>query len=383
MQSEVTNLNDLLARTFPGLEAERNKSGAFIIRGVAQVGELYNIKLFLPHYPELRDLQLYVLQNFEYQSYHSGNLKLESEWGLEELLSRLPQLVSVSSTMSNKSNPDHHHPKISDIYFEIVALQDSQEYHMQMNVQRTRVRFSRFVDYDQHYLELELPTLSLLEHSLPECVNWNELFKQQARTLSEPLALYLKFLEELSPFYESFVDIDELCQVLQPYPITTKDSIRVFPLKDRVYIKLSIADPFAIHSSMELQIIGPTEEVSHLRHVLSDGLSSWDIELSIHNNLLRIFDLCYFPMPLSDLSTSKAEEEQQHCNICYVYRLDGGEVPLVSCDNTRCVLKCHAACLKKWFNSLSGGKTFLEVSFGLCPFCKAKLSTSFVALLNE
>lgn len=124
---------------------------------------------------------------------------------------------------------------------------------------------------------------------------------------------------------------------------------------------------------MAVQIIGPTEEVAHLRHVLSDGLSSWDTELDMHKNLLRIFDLCYFPMPAGTELDQLLEknEEDQHCNICYVYRLDTGEVPLVSCDNPRCVLKCHAACLKEWFDTLIDGKTFLDVSFGLCPFCKA------------
>jgi len=126
-------------------------------------------------------------------------------------------------------------------------------------------------------------------------------------------------------------------------------------------------------ASMALKIIGPTNEVAQLRHVLSEGLGNWDSELDIHKNLLRMFDLCYFPMPDCSDGPKQDEEdnEELRCNICFAYRLDNGDVPLVSCDNPKCVLKCHAACLEEWFQTLMEGKTFLEVSFGLCPFCKA------------
>lgn len=374
------SVRNLIAK-YPGLQIEHIKNSAVVISGVVHINEKWiRLKLYLPHFPELRDFQMYVLQHLEYKRYNNANLHIQEGWQLEDLLTQLAQQLPSPVLLKTPQNQQK-----KNIYAEILELHKPEEYRLQLDENFSRIRFSNFAEYDSHYLELELPTMRLLDYSLPDCVTLADMLATNARSLTDVLNLYLKLLDDLRSFYETFVDIDELCDVLQPSPITTKHNSRVFPLKDRVYLKITIADPFASYGSMAVQIIGPTEEVAQLRHVLSDGLSSWDTEMDMHKNLLRIFDLCYFPMPAGiedDVELVKKNEEEQHCNICYVYRLDTGEVPLVSCDNPRCVLKCHAACLKEWFDTLIDGKTFLEVSFGLCPFCKAKLSTSFAALLN-
>ncbi|XP_032595981.1 uncharacterized protein LOC6567588 isoform X1 [Drosophila grimshawi] len=372
------NLKCDLAAQFPGLCIDQRKNSACLISGVVFINDKWiRLKLYLPHFPELRGFELYVQQHLEYIIFTNDNLPIQADWQLLDLLTHLAQLLPPSIRPEITLAEACH-----NIYAEILELHKPQEYRLQLNERCTRIRFCSFGDFESHYVELELPTLRLLEHSLPDCIQLADILANSARSLKDVLHLYLKLLEELRPFYECFTNIDELCDVLQPFPITTKHNTRVFPLRDRVYLKLSIADPFASSASMAVQIIGPTEEVAQLRHVLSDGLASWDIEQDIHTNLLHTFDLCYFPMP-ADLGLPQKEEDEQLCNICYVFRLDSGEVPIVSCDNPRCVLKCHAACLKEWFDTLIDGKTFLEVSFGLCPFCKAKLSTSFAALLKN
>ncbi|KAH8354179.1 hypothetical protein KR084_002622 [Drosophila pseudotakahashii] len=382
MDTRKADLDLLLINKYPGLEAELQPNGSFIIRGVISSEDIWRrLRLYIPQHPALQGFQLYVQESLEYKIYSSDNLKLQDDWQLEDLLDNLGKVLPAkkASASSKEQWPQ------GNIYEDILALHKSKEYRMQIDEDCSRLRFTDFSDYEQHYLELEIPSLRLVEHSLPECVPFGEMLAKNAGSLEEALTLYRKLLEELRPFYDNFMDIDELCHVLQPSPITTKHNTRVFPLKERVYLKLTIGDPFACVASMALKIIGPTDEVARLRHVLSDGLGNWDSELDIHKNLLRMFDLCYFPMP--DWSDGPKQDEEDNeelrCNICFVYRLDNGDVPLVSCDNPKCVLKCHAACLEEWFQTLMDGKTFLEVSFGLCPFCKAKLSTSFAALLND
>ncbi|TDG48462.1 hypothetical protein AWZ03_005207 [Drosophila navojoa] len=375
---EQANLKRQLALKYPGLYFEQKKDNAVALRGVVHVNSKWiRLKLYLPHFPELRDFHLNLQEHLEYKRYTTENIQIKTNWQLDDLLLHIAQLKPKEPISDDISNQHK-----SNIYTEILDLHNPQEYRLQLNDRFTRIRFCGFIEHEAHYLELELPSLRLIAHSLPECIQLEDILESNSHSLTDILHLYLKLLEELRPFYDSFSSIDELCDVLQPCPITTKDNTRVFPLKERVYLKLTIADPFASYASMAVQIIGPTEEVVHLRHVLSDGLGNWDIELDMHKNLLHIFDMCYFPMPAED-ELKKDNDEQQRCNICFEYRLDNGEVPLVSCDNSRCVLKCHASCLKEWFDTLVEGKTFLEVSFGQCPFCKAKLSTSFAVLLKN
>ncbi|KAH8337380.1 hypothetical protein KR059_008627, partial [Drosophila kikkawai] len=370
MDSGKRDLELFLAAKHPGLLAEQQPSGACIIRGVlCSQGNWRRLKLYVPHYPALHGFQMYVQEHLEYKLYTADNLKVQDDWLLQDLLENLEEILPIKEAISCIKDAREE----GNIYADILALNKPKVYRLQTNDACSRIRFCEFVDYEQHYLELEVPSLRLLQHSLPDCVPLAEMMVKSARSLEEVLILFRKLLEELRPFYDNFMDIDELCHVLQPSPVTTKHNSRVFPLKERVFLKVTIVDPFACIASMALKIIGPTEEVARLRHVLSDGLGNWDPELDMHKNLLRIFDLCYFPMPewTDDPKQKEQDDEDKRCNICFEYRLDGGEVPLVSCDNTKCVLNCHAACLKEWFQTLMEGKTFLEVSFGLCPFCKA------------
>lgn len=75
------------------------------------------------------------------------------------------------------------------------------------------------------------------------------------------------------------------------------------------------------------------------------------------------------------------DENEKQCGICYSYR-SNMQIPFISCDNQKCFLIYHTSCLKKWFSTLPDSKTVLNVSFGNCPYCKEKLSTSFVSLFE-
>lgn len=57
------------------------------------------------------------------------------------------------------------------------------------------------------------------------------------------------------------------------------------------------------------------------------------------------------------------------CCICYTYRF-AGQIPIVSCDNDKCALIYHTACLKEWFTTLGDTKVFLNMTSGRCPSCK-------------
>ncbi|XP_073816286.1 E3 ubiquitin-protein ligase Fancl isoform X2 [Musca autumnalis] len=336
-----------------------------------------NIKIKCPNYPSLVGVKMQIQKNCNVQIVTHTDSKINCNWTIGELIENIPVLFEKQEYCNKESDPSQ--VKHQNIYAEIAALYLPSEYDLQTNELCSRVRFCNFSQNEQHYLDVALPSLQLLDHSLPKCIDVPELLGK-ATSLTALLQQYRKILEDLMPFYENFTEIDELCHVVQPSLPTTKENWRLFVLKERIFIKLQFSDPFTPLTSMSVHIIGPTTEVTQLRRVYSEGLRDWDSELDVHKNLLRIFDLCFFPMPPND----EAEmDDQGYCNICYSYKLDSGEIPIVSCDNAQCNLIFHAVCLKEWFSTLADGKTFLEVAFGACPFCKSKLSTSFQELLQQ
>lgn len=149
-----------------------------------------------------------------------------------------------------------------------------------------------------------------------------------------------------------------------------------------------VVDPL-LPSSIAVTFFGPTTSVEFYREKYRVGINNWNADDDIYRNLLKIFgikivvnsnvfstnffniifvlpEMVAFPQkPLDGSDTS----EQTQCSICYLYRLNG-QIPIITCDNTKCHLVFHKTCLKEWFSIICDSKTFLTVTSGNCPSCK-------------
>lgn len=91
-------------------------------------------------------------------------------------------------------------------------------------------------------------------------------------------------------------------------------------------------------------------------------------------------EMDYFPFKTYyDFST---QNNECCCSICYAYRTNE-EIPIISCDNEKCDVIFHMTCLKNWFSTQVNSKRFLNVTLGTCPFCKEKISKSFMSLIKK
>lgn len=240
-----------------------------------------------------------------------------------------------------------------------------------MNKQQNVIRIDGFERYPGHQLNLSIKSndnIQIISHTIPDCIfnNKNNDFFRHTSTIENFLTQFLQILEMLEEFYDNLNTIDELCNVVEPANITLKDNWRIFKLNEKIFMKITI-DPLT-PTSVDVNLIGPTNEVEKYREMYNEKVKNWDIDLNIHQNLLRIFDLMYFPMN-NKSNTNEDEDEENYCNICYMYRL-GNHIPIISCDNSKCPLIFHAYCLKHWFSTLLDEKKFLNVNMGKCPFCK-------------
>lgn len=138
---------------------------------------------------------------------------------------------------------------------------------------------------------------------------------------------------------------------------------------DKVFLKI-ILDPFA-PTTVQLEFIGPQEEVSILRQKYNEKIGEWDPDSDVYANILRMFALTFLPYhPASDPNA----KEQKECSICFEFNLDNS-YPIITCYNPKCVCVFHLICLKKWFATLDDTKTFYTIATGACPYCKQKLQT--------
>lgn len=137
-------------------------------------------------------------------------------------------------------------------------------------------------------------------------------------------------------------------------------------LDEKVFLKITM-DPY-VPSNVQLKFIGPSEEVSGLRQTYLQRIGDWDTEVGAYKNLLRMFDILFFPYRPTDSSW-----ENKACGICYEVHLDG-TYPIITCFNYNCQVVFHSTCLGKWFQTFANSKVFCTVASGECPYCTQKLS---------
>lgn len=250
--------------------------------------------------------------------------------------------------------------------------------HIEKNLKS--VRFDDFVNFNGHFLELSLiPEVKIKNQSLPLPDESIPNLFEYKDTIASILEQFLSYLQDFEEFYSYIGIIDDLCFIVEPLSPSTKENWRIFKLTESVFIKIQV-DPFC-PSSVEMNFIGPTYEIESYRQMYNERANNWDVDLDLHKNILRIFDIFYLPMKSTDMNESCVPGSE--CNICMSYlSAEDGRVPIISCDNPKCDTIYHVTCLNRWFSLQTDGKTFLDVSVGKCPFCKEKLSTSFESFLS-
>uniref|UniRef100_A0A1B0D3S4 Uncharacterized protein n=1 Tax=Phlebotomus papatasi TaxID=29031 RepID=A0A1B0D3S4_PHLPP len=235
---------------------------------------------------------------------------------------------------------------------------------VEMSSDCTKIRMSGMSGNEQHFLEFAVSDraqVKVTDHSLPALPG--EMF-WKIGTIESHMASFQSFLGQLVEFYDNMHTIDELCFVVGPPEITTKTTHRIIKFSEKIFLKISI-DPL-IPSQISLNFIGPIAKVEPLREIYNEKIADWDSEMDVHKNLLRMYDMIYFPMKENDVETP--------CNICFDY-LQGSSIPIISCDNTKCNVIFHLQCLKNYFVTLRSSKTMFTLAMGQCPFCREKLTT--------
>ncbi|XP_059611563.1 E3 ubiquitin-protein ligase FANCL [Phlebotomus argentipes] len=237
-------------------------------------------------------------------------------------------------------------------------------HNVKVTADYSKIKINGISENEHHYLEFAVTDkaqVKVTEHSLPPQL---EKMFWKIGSIESHLANFNALLEQLNEFYDNMHTIDELCFIVGPANITTKTTSRIIKFNEKIFLKISI-DPL-IPSQVALVFIGPIAEVEPLREIYNEKIADWDVEMDVHKNLLRMYDLIYFPMREDDVETP--------CNICFDY-LQGNTIPIIRCDNDKCDVIFHLQCLKHYFATLPSSKTMFTVAMGQCPFCRVKLTT--------
>lgn len=257
-------------------------------------------------------------------------------------------------------------------------IEENPEYKIEFGLDFEKIRIINECDQRKHFVEFRLvrPQLEyqVVDHSLPDLLNEYESIGYYEKllnritssgcTLKSIFQIFSRFQTEFCEFYRNLDILDELCYVVDPvdYNTSPKYNWRIIQLSPKVYAKI-LVNPLIVNSN-DVTFFGPTYLVKPYSEKYQTYSENWDYDINIYCNLSRAFEVISFPR-------RDPNEAINNCTICYEYRCNiSNQIPLIWCDNAKCIAQYHPSCLKKWYTMRTDdSKTAIEVTTGKCITC--------------
>ncbi|XP_055630695.1 uncharacterized protein LOC129771256 [Toxorhynchites rutilus septentrionalis] len=336
----------------------------------------FKVEISLPMFPETSRMNILVYENTDRVDISQDFRK---ETNITAVVNTLMQTLDArKQELTTETNPDV--ATLVSLLHMLNKIKQDRGCKIFTDGIISKLKFTAFKANQNHFLEMSKISgtdFKVTSHSLPDLGNSVELFKWNA-TPEAHCNCFVQVIDQLEEFYSNLYMLDELCCVVDPPEIDTRTAWRIIKLNHKVFLKITL-HPLQ-PSSIVVAFIGPTLEIEKPRELYHTKIENWDPESNVYTNLLRIFEMMSFPMPNKQ---GDNDSDKINCGICMSYRDGNKKIPIVSCDNEKCSLIFHVACLKQWFFSLEESKTFFAISIGTCPYCRKKMSSSFDELLNN
>lgn len=333
-------------------------------------GDEYRLKVVLPSNGQLAKARLegdLKLRNVLNKVSDVVQLRLNESSSLPEFLQ---ELQAILENQLKKTVPDLSVAKPPKYYALLIEELNSTGWHRLVHVDALLGEVHvKFVDKGnrEHILKLEFPDeypekppKANADLPIPFEINWT---KQQGQTLFGILNQYDQCLEQYQLLWSILEDVDGQLWVLDPEQPRRSDVTRRVALGNCSSLIFTV-DPLNPKARPTWQLLGSDKVIDPLQETLNCNFErDWDVNLGLvenWRNLLRI------EMP--SRLTSKLEDIQVDCAICYSYKL-ADNIPEVSCAEKRCKQVFHAVCLYEWLKSCSTSRQTYNIIFGECPQC--------------
>ncbi|KDO31645.1 hypothetical protein SPRG_03565 [Saprolegnia parasitica CBS 223.65] len=188
-------------------------------------------------------------------------------------------------------------------------------------------------------------------------------------TLADALDQVTTVLAKYQDFWDVLDDLDKKCYVLEPARPTRACRRRRLAVVPQASLHFEVADPLNPRALVDVVWFGNEATVGPLRETLYKQLAKWKPADTLRKNLERVLSL-KFPSP----STTKRDEFQQECGICYAYRAEDGAIPGRICDHKSCARPFHERCILEWLTSIATSRKSFQTIFGECPYCREPIS---------
>ncbi|XP_011297839.1 E3 ubiquitin-protein ligase FANCL [Fopius arisanus] len=336
------------------------------------------IKLRVPHYPELRGAsvhfgqQICLFQGSEFRSKYKGLLQ-----NATSVLSFLRQLQGLMEGIIKKKRIESTTKEYffnKDMLKELKTVLKEPNIEVQGNNDLSAVK----IIYKSISVTLKPENTgnswALISSDLPELPIWRP-FDKCISTLMEATKTLQAKVNALEDIWRELAEIDENCWVIDP----------VNPKPCHLYRRIHINSALSLHIKLnpldsdghhpEMKLLGSDKEVYKTREILSDNLCKWDADRSILENIMELLQIEELPQrPPDEPKDDGAIFGDDECCICFSMESENGEIPSEICSNEKCRKHFHSSCLLEWLQTVAGKQMYFARCHGTCPVCKENIS---------
>jgi hypothetical protein len=222
-------------------------------------------------------------------------------------------------------------------------------------------------------------------HNLPERATSNCLKIGTPYGLRNAIENFLLMCNNLYDYFRAIDSLQTSCQIIEP-PEAKRDSAswRLVRYNKFVSIKIDFPNPTDTRH-VNITFYGKEQLIRELSDIYYNTSDEQETERSddddsnssdIYRDICLKLDVVDFPEV-----ENHSENEEYTCAICLCNENEQDELPFICCDNLKCDCLFHATCLGQHLNTKS--TKVLTMLIGECPFCKHKISSNFIILVQN
>ncbi|KAG5678610.1 hypothetical protein PVAND_008271 [Polypedilum vanderplanki] len=225
----------------------------------------------------------------------------------------------------------------------------------------------------------------IIRHNLPESATINNLKVESLKSIVDN---FLIISNNLYPYFKVIDCLQNSCKIIAPEHDKRDVKLwRLLKYDKFTSIKVVFKNPFDINDT-GITFYGKEHSVQSLLNTYNssneqetkdmdvDSLTADDEFQDIYRDICNRLDIIDFP----SVENNEINEENE-CAICLSYEDEFNQLPFVCCDNSKCECLFHVLCLNKHLSIKN--TTVLTTRLAICPFCKQKISSNFLNLLQN
>jgi E3 ubiquitin-protein ligase FANCL len=301
---------------------------------------------------------------------------------LRDILEKIEQVTAVDHNATINMKPESSYLVNTNLYKQIIEEIDQigWENIIDLDTDLNSVTFLIRDEKDrEHLIQIDIHTMVNdirfeCHSNLPIQLTQDIKIPSTGNRLLSIIEQHKTIIHKIQEFISVMEELDRKTWILEPERPTCAHTMRRIAIGSHSSIQIEV-NPLMPHYTPEFKFLGADSVINPLRETFHKRQKEWKMngEVSLLQNLEHTLGI-KFP----SREEHQISEFSEECGICYSYK-QGTKIPDKVCDNAKCCMPFHSACLVQWLRALQDVHQVFDTLSGKCPYCQEPISVKITS----